>query len=203
MTLTVQFETLLSMIAMGITFGAFLDTYQRFLKRQTRPRAVSFFTDIIFWCLFGLLIFYCLYRVNYGEIRLYLFLALLCGYSAYQALFKRLYLRLLEQMILAVVNIFLFLKKCGYFLIILPIKLIIKAIVIVIGLIGKTLLVLAKSTLYLLLWIGKIVFSPILLIWRFFPDSIRKRATALKEKLAGFFLLIKNKIMDRANRWKK
>lgn len=203
MTLTVQFETLLSMIAMGIFFGAFLDTYQRFLKRQTRPRIISFFTDIVFWCVFGLLIFYCLYRVNFGEIRLYLFLALLCGYSAYQALFKRLYARLLEQVILTVVNLFLFLKKCFYFLFILPIKLIIKAVLIVTGLIGKTLLLLAKTALSLLLLVGKIVFSPVFLVWRFFPDRIQKKAAILNEKLAGFFLLVKNTVINKANRWKK
>ncbi|OCA91597.1 spore cortex biosynthesis protein YabQ [Pseudobacillus wudalianchiensis] len=203
MTLTVQFETLLSMIAMGIFFGALLDTYQRFLKRQTRPRVISFFTDILFWCVFGLLIFYCLYQVNFGEVRLYLFLALLCGYSAYQALFKGFYMRLLEQIILTIVNIFLFLKKCFYFLIILPIKLIIKAVITIATIVGQSFLLLAKTTLSLLLWIGKIVFSPILLIWRFFPEKLQKKATNLKEKLAGFFLSIKNKVMNQANRWKK
>ena len=203
MTLTVQFETLLSMIAMGILFGALLDTYQRFLKRQTRPRIISFFTDILFWCVFALLIFYCLYQVNFGEVRLYLFLALLCGYSAYQALFKQLYLRLLEQIIVMVVNVFLLLKKCFYFLIILPVKLVVKAALMIIGLIGKSFLLLAKTTLSLLLWIGKIVFSPILLIWRFFPEKVQKKATNLKEKLAGFFLTVKNKVMNKANRWKK
>ncbi|MFK2826954.1 spore cortex biosynthesis protein YabQ [Bacillus sp. B190/17] len=203
MTLTVQFETLVSMVAMGILFGALLDTYQRFLKRPNRSRIIAFFTDIMFWCSFGLLIFYCLYRVNFGEIRLYIFLALLCGYSAYQALFKSLYLKLLEQTILIIVNIFLFLKRCFYFLIILPIKIIIKIVLVFITFIGKILLFLAKTTIYLLLFIGKIIFSPIVFIWRFFPAGVRKKAADLYEKLAGFFLMIKNKIMNTVKRWKK
>lgn len=203
MTLTVQFETLVSMIVMGILFGALLDTYHRFLKRQARLRIISFFTDIMFWCFFGLLIFYCLYQVNFGEIRFYLFLALLCGYSAYQALCKSIYLRLLEQIISTSVNLYTLIKKCFYFLIVLPIKLIIQTVLAALGLVGKILLFLAKTTLSLLLWIGKVVFSPVFLIWRFFPKRLQKKAAILKEKLAGFFLLIKNKFINKLNRWKK
>ncbi|KAB7704301.1 spore cortex biosynthesis protein YabQ [Bacillus aerolatus] len=203
MSLSVQFETMAAMVAMGLLFGMLLDTYQRFLKRPNRSRVLSFFTDIMFWCTFGMLIFYCLYRINFGEIRLYIFLALLCGFSAYQALFKYLYLRLLERIILIIVNIFLFLKKCVYFLLILPVTILIKTVLSIISFIGKILMFLAKTSLHLLLFIGKVIFSPVIFIWRLFPSRIQKKAASLNKKLAGFFLFIKNKTINTANRWKK
>ena len=71
-----------------------LDTYQRFLKRGHRNRWIVFINDILFWMIQGLIIFYVLFLVNHGELRFYLLLALICGFSAYQALMKRLYLGL-------------------------------------------------------------------------------------------------------------
>ena len=105
MTLTIQFYTLLAMIGMGSGFGAALDTYSRFLNRSERKRWIVFIHDFLFWIIQGLLIFYVLFLVNEGEFRLYLFLALLCGFSAYQALFKGFYQRLLEFLIILVIKL--------------------------------------------------------------------------------------------------
>ncbi len=90
MTLSTQFLTMLSMIGMGSLFGAMLDTYQRFLKRPKRKSLIVFINDLFFWIIQALLIFYTLFQVNNGELRFYIFLALLCGFAAYQSLFKRL-----------------------------------------------------------------------------------------------------------------
>ena len=122
MTLTTQFYTLLAMIGMGSFYGAALDTYNRFLKRSERKRWIVFIHDVLFWVIQGLLIFYVLFLVNEGEFRFYLFLALLCGFSAYQALFKKLYRSSLELFIKIVINIFKFCVKSFQILIFLPIK---------------------------------------------------------------------------------
>ena len=144
MTLTIQFYTLLAMIGMGSCFGAALDTYNRFLKRSVRKRWIVFLHDFLFWIIQGLLIFYVLFLVNEGEFRLYLFLALLCGFSAYQALFKGVYQRFLEFLILLVIKVVRFLTKSVQMLIFLPIKwVIVTAISIIIG-IGRFVLVLIK-----------------------------------------------------------
>lgn len=203
MSLTTQFETMLAMIAMGLLFGALLDTYQRFLKRPKRARLISFFTDIIFWCLFGLLVFYSLYQVNFGEVHLYIFLALLCGFSAYQALFKHMYLKILERLIFLAVRTFLFLKRCFHLLIITPPTILLKTVQALLIFLKRSLLFLAKMILSLLLLIGKIIFSPVLLIWRIFPASLRKKAENFQKEVAGFFLYIKNKVNNAADRWKK
>ena len=104
MTLTTQFYTLVAMIGMGSFYGAALDTYNRFLKRSERKRWIVFIHDILFWVIEGLLIFYVLFLVNEGEFRFYLFLALLCGFAAYQALFKKMYQNSLELVIRIVIR---------------------------------------------------------------------------------------------------
>src|SRR3954465_1158702 len=110
MTLSTQFVTLLSMIGMGSLFGAMFDTYQRFLKRPKRKQWIVFFNDLLFWMIQAVIIFYTLFQVNNGELRFYIFLALLCGFAAYQSLFKGMYLSLLEMMIKTILAVSRFIK---------------------------------------------------------------------------------------------
>lgn len=70
--------------------------------------------------------FYVLLQVNNGEVRLYIFLALLCGYAAYRAIFQNIYRGLLERLIQAILAIYRFITRCLYILIVQPIKLILK-----------------------------------------------------------------------------
>src|SRR5262245_25191931 len=96
MTLSTQFLSMLSMIGMGSLFGMMFDTYQRFLNRPKRNHWIVFFNDLLFWIIQALLIFYILFLVNNGELRFYIFIAILCGFAAYQSLLKGTYLKLLE-----------------------------------------------------------------------------------------------------------
>jgi len=111
MSLTTQFYTMLAMIAMGSIFGASLDTYNRFLQRGKRKRWIVFINDVMFWLIQGLAVFYILFLVNYGEVRFYIFVALVCGFAAYQALMKNIYLKLLEILISAVISIYQFIVE--------------------------------------------------------------------------------------------
>ena len=125
MTLSTQFMTMLAMIGMGVFFGAGLDTYNRFLKRSKRKSWLVFINDVLFWILQGLFIFFVLFRVNQGELRFYIFIALLCGFAAYQSLFKGIYLRWLEMLISFVISVFRFFVKIVYLLVYKPIYLVI------------------------------------------------------------------------------
>lgn len=80
----------------GIWFGASFDTYKRFVGSSGRFRWTLLVNDILFWLLQALVFFYVLLQVNEGEVRFYLFLSLLLGYSIYRALFENYYLRVLE-----------------------------------------------------------------------------------------------------------
>ncbi|MGG4266013.1 spore cortex biosynthesis protein YabQ [Peribacillus simplex] len=206
MTLTTQFYTLLAMIGMGSAFGAALDTYSRFLKRSERKRWIVFIHDFLFWIIQGLLIFYVLFLVNEGEFRLYLFLALLCGFSAYQALFKGFYQRFLELLIILVIKMARFITDSVHMLIFLPIKwVIVSVIAIIIGL-GKFVLVLLKWAWKILLFILNIFWRPLKWIlthiWNLLPVFVTKNVGKFYNKGKGILLKIKNSISRTLNRWR-
>ncbi|WP_144555620.1 spore cortex biosynthesis protein YabQ [Bacillus sp. X1(2014)] len=207
MTLSTQFFTLLSMIGMGTLFGAMLDTYQRFLKRPKRKQWIVFFNDLLFWIIQAVIIFYTLFLVNNGELRFYIFLALICGFAAYQSLFKGIYLRLLEFVIRSVIAISRFLKKTFQLLIYKPIVGLVQLVIIIIIAIGRGLFTLVKFIGKVLLLIVKIIFVPLqkilLLFWKLLPKSIKKSVEKLYNKTAGNFQRIRNYITKLIDKWKK
>jgi spore cortex biosynthesis protein YabQ len=207
MTLTTQFYTLLAMIGMGGFYGAALDTYNRFLKRSQRKRWIVFMHDVLFWVIQGLLIFYVLFLVNEGEFRFYLFLALLCGFSAYQALFKNLYRSSLEMFIKIVIKIFEFFVKSFQILIFLPIKWMVTVILTLLIGIWKTLFFLLKWVGKLLLIIVKIILKPfqwtLIKIWNRLPATVTKKVGKFYNTLTGILLKCKNIIKTFINKWRK
>ena len=207
MTLSTQFFTLLSMIGMGTLFGAMFDTYQRFLKRPKRKQWIVFFNDLLFWIIQAVIIFYTLFLVNNGELRFYIFLALICGFAAYQSLFKGIYLRLLEFVIKSVIAISRFLKRTFQLLIYKPIVGLIQLVIIIIIAIGRGLFTLVKFIGKVLLLIVKIILFPLqkilLIFWKLLPKSIKKSVEKLYNKTAGNFQRIRNYITKLIDRWKK
>lgn len=206
MTLTIQFYTLLAMIGMGSGFGAALDTYSRFLNRSERKRWIVFIHDFLFWIIQGLLIFYVLFLVNEGEFRLYLFLALLCGFSAYQALFKGFYQRFLEFLIILVIKLARFIANSVHMLIFLPIKWVIVSILAIIIGIGKFVLALLKWAGKILLFILNIFWRPLkwilTYVWNLLPVFVTKNVGKFYNKGKGILLKIKNSIFRTLNGWK-
>jgi spore cortex biosynthesis protein YabQ len=206
MTLTIQFYTLLAMIGMGSGFGAALDTYSRFLNRSERKRWIVFIHDFLFWIIQGLLIFYVLFLVNEGEFRLYLFLALLCGFSAYQALFKGFYQRFLEFLIILVIKLARFIANSVHMLIFIPIKWVIVSILAIIIGIGKFVLALLKWAGKILLFILNVFWRPLkwilTYIWNLLPVFVTKNVGKFYNKGKGILLKIKNSIFRTLNGWK-
>ncbi|MBS4221083.1 spore cortex biosynthesis protein YabQ [Bacillus sp. FJAT-49711] len=196
MSLSTQFYTMLSMIAMGSFFGASLDTYQRFLNRNSRKRLLVFINDILFWIIHGLIAFYILYLVNYGELRFYLILALLCGFSAYQALLKKFYLKVLELVIQFTKRAILFIRKLLITLVYIPIKWLVLLLVGVLLFMGRILLTLVKFVGKVLVWVLKVVLYPFKLIGkgllRFVPKQVKETSQKSYIVLAGYFKFIKN-----------
>nr|MDH3175632.1 spore cortex biosynthesis protein YabQ [Bacillus pumilus] len=111
MTLTVQFYTMLSMVAMGIWSGASLDTYKLFVNREKTAKWLLIIHDLLFWPVQGLLFFYVLLLTNEGEFRLYIFLAVALGFSMYQALMKQLYMNILKFITMCIYQTVLILKR--------------------------------------------------------------------------------------------
>lgn len=207
MTLSTQFLTMLSMIGMGTLFGAMFDTYQRFLKRPKRKSWIVFFNDLLFWITQALIIFYVLFLVNNGELRFYIFVALLCGFAAYQSLLKGMYVRLLELIIRTVISVYRFIRKSFLVLIYKPVVGIIQLVISLIILLGRGLFTLVKFILKVLIFIIKVLTVPIgkiiIFIWKVLPKGLKKNVEKLYNKTAGIFMIFKNYSIQMLEKWKK
>jgi spore cortex biosynthesis protein YabQ len=207
MTLTTQFLTMLSMAAMGSYLGAAIDTYNRFLFRSKRKSWLVFLNDIFFWILQGLIFFYVLFVVNQGELRFYIFLAILCGFAAYQSLLKRGYARVLEIIISMVISIYRYAVKIFLMLIYRPIVSLLLGCVSLVTIIGKGLFVLVKWTIQVIWVIMKFVLTPVkwllILFWNLLPKHIKKTVEKLYNKFAGYYQVLKNTIKNVLSKWKK
>jgi spore cortex biosynthesis protein YabQ len=207
MTLSTQFLTMLSMIGMGSLFGAMFDTYQRFLDRPNRKSWIVFINDLLFWVIQALIIFYILFLVNNGELRFYIFVALLCGFAAYQSLFKGIYLKLLEAMIRSVIALYQFIRRAFQLLIYKPVVGIIQLLISIIILLGRGTFSLVKFILKVLLFILKVLWVPIakiiIILWKLLPKSIKKYVEKLYNKTAGIFMEIKNYLGKWIKKWKR
>lgn len=196
MSLTLQLYTMLAMIGMGAWLGAALDTYHRFLKRSQRRRWLVFIHDILFWIVQALLVFYVLLRVNEAELRMYVFVALLCGFAAYQSLLKSFYKKLLDFVIYIVLQTIQFFVRLIQLLIMKPVIGIVQMIIAFILLIFRILFSIGnglwKCMVAILLFVWKLFFMPVqfltLLIWKLLP----KRVKIFIKKYAGFLAHIKN-----------
>jgi spore cortex biosynthesis protein YabQ len=211
MTLSTQFLTMISMIGMGSLFGAMFDTYQRFLNRPKQKAWIVFINDLLFWIIQALIIFYTLFIVNNGELRFYIFIALVCGFAAYQSLFKRVYLGLLEMGIQSVIAIYKFLLKTCQLLIYKPVVGLIQLTITIILALGRGLYTLVKFIFRVILWVLrlllKIIYVPshklLLLFWKLLPKGLKKTVEKLYNKTAGKFKEIRNNISKWIDKWKK
>ncbi|WP_347548138.1 spore cortex biosynthesis protein YabQ [Pseudalkalibacillus hwajinpoensis] len=187
MTLTVQFYTMIAMVAMGVWLGIAMDTYSRFLHPDRSKSLWLYANDLVFWLLQGLLIFYVLYLVNEGALRFYVFLALLCGYAAYRALFQQLYRNTLERIILIGITFIRFVRSLFTYLVYKPIQFILKL------LFSLCMMVVSIGTT--IFWfIIKLFWVPIkwmiMLLWKLIPHPLQR----VLIKTAGIADKIKNYI---------
>lgn len=203
MTLTTQFYTMLSMLGMGALFGLILDTYQRFLNRPKRKQWIVFINDVLFWMFQALLVFYALFQVNQGEIRFYIFIALLCGFAGYQGLLKGIYLRVLEFIIYAFVSAFRLTKRMFLLLVFKPVRALFQLAIIIILFLGRGLYALVKFVFKVLQFCLKLILKPIgkiaIFLWKLLPKGIKKNVEKLYNKIAGNF----KKIVNIIRRWKE
>lgn len=201
MTLSVQFLTLLTMIVSGMGFGAVLDTYNYFLNRKNRKRWLVFIQDILFWIVISLSIFYILFLVNKGEIRFYIFLSLLCGFSAYQALIKKLYMKCLLLIIRFSLWTFQMIKKLFYLFIALPIIWLLQLTKSILILVKKILLTFLKGVFLCIRWLLLLILTPIRwifkIIWSFMPKPLKNTVDKYYTVFKGFIIKTKNLIISK------
>lgn len=182
---------MLAMVGMGSWLGVAIDTYQR-LFRRTKRRIVIVY-DLLFWIFQSILIFYVLYLVNHGELRFYIFLALLCGFSAYQSLLKTFYNRILEKLLLFSKKLYQFKKRIVTIFLFQPIFLVLTALLQILLWIGKGLLFMASFIFRILIFVLKPLFSPFILfgkfLWKLIPESIRIKVMVVQEAMKKIRIL--------------
>ena len=198
MSLAVQFNTMLAMIIMGSLFGVSLDTYNRFLKRSKRNRIIVFINDILFWLFQCFIIFYILFLVNHGEIRLYIFLALICGFAAYQTLFKTVYLNFLEKIIQLTIRTSLIFWRFIHVFIFAPIKWFTLLLVTITISLSNIIFYLVQIVGKMVSWLLSIIFKPLLWIgkgvWSILPNSSRNFLLKMYRFLASGITFVINKV---------
>ncbi len=201
MSLSTQLTTMLAMVGMGGWVGIALDTYRRLFHRRKRRMWVAFSLDVLFCTVQSVLIFLVLYLINYGEIRFYIFLALLCGYAAYQSLLKDLYTTGLERTLYLLKKLFSFIKRVVTIILIRPILIIGIGIVQIFSWIGTKSLYLARFILRILIYLLIIVFRPFFLfgkfLWNFIPESSRIKVTMLFKTIRKIYIEIRQRLKKK------
>jgi spore cortex biosynthesis protein YabQ len=187
MTLTVQFNTMIVMALMGMVIGMSFYTYNRLVPAKSQWYWIRFVNDSMFWIIQGLLVFWALLEVNNGEIRFYIFLALLCGFAAYKGLLESYYKKFLEVIIRAIIRCYFIVKKIIEVLLIKPIYALLKLLLYLVKMIGSIVLT-------IVVFIFGILYKPIkwiaLKLWGKIPVKIVSKINWI----AGFFIGIANKV---------
>src|SRR5699024_2648443 len=116
-----QFITMLAMTSGGFYLGIALDTFRRFAYSWKKRKILPYVMETSFWLTQTIILFYVLFRVNGGELRLYIFLAGLLGFAIYQVFAAGIYKRLLERIIAISKAIYRFLERMVHVLIIIPV----------------------------------------------------------------------------------
>ncbi|TGB00809.1 spore cortex biosynthesis protein YabQ [Halobacillus salinus] len=185
MTLTTQFVTILAMLGGGAIVGASLDTFERFFHKRNKKSWLEIVYQLGFWLCQASILFYLLYLANYGELRVYVFVAIVCGFAMYKALLQKVYMKCLNIGIRIMSSILQFLKKTGYYLIVVPVRTLILFVISLLLLVYKIVwkgITIVFHVIYLPL---KWIFS---MIWRLLPKNVKKYLRYLK----GISAKIKN-----------
>lgn len=185
MTLTVQFTTMIAMVLCGFYFGIALDTLRRFTPYWRESRFMVYFMEISFWFTQTLLLLYVLYLVNAGELRVYVFVACLLGYSIYRVTAANIYKKVLEVIIHLIRSIYHFCKRLGETLIIRPIKWILSITLWALGLCFS-----------ILFYIVNLIFVPFRWLLQLLYFLLPKKITEYFNKIAQFYSILKTRSVN-------
>lgn len=161
------------------------ETYRRLSVHWQKKRVSSYVLEISFWLLQALIIFYCLFLVNAGELRLYIVLACLLGFSIYEVIFKRMFKRLLEVLISVVRAVYQFFKGLLNRLFFIPLKWIFL-------LCTSILLFLLKAMITVVMFLLKVIIYPLRLVGNFIKPLIPNNIMKLFHKLSQFYSTIRD-----------
>ena len=137
MTLHTQFLAMGAMLAGGMYIGFVNETFRRFVPSWKWSSFLTYSFEILFWLMQTALLYYVLFKINYGEIRFYLFTALIAGFLLYLLLFQAIYVKVLNFVIRVVKKIVLTLYKMMMLPIIYILQLLMKMLKFVLRIVTK------------------------------------------------------------------
>ncbi|WP_370521853.1 spore cortex biosynthesis protein YabQ [Virgibacillus sp. MSP4-1] len=147
------------------------DTFHRFNERKKRKPWIHYCNEILFWILQGLIIFYILYLTNYGQIRFYIWLALIFGFAFYQALLRVWYLKVLEHLIQFSVTTWQVLRRLIQRLVIAPLSWMLKVLTYLLTLFWT-------AVIWVLFIPWKLLRRPLIFVWnqikKLIPENVKK-----------------------------
>lgn len=159
------------MIGGGIYLGCALDTYRRLALYWRRFKSIVYSVELLFWLTQTVVLFYLLFRVNHGELRVYVFLATLLGFAIYQVVIARVYRRILESLLRIFGTIIKAVIRMTQVLLLAPIMGLVQIIIAII----LFLIQLVGTSIY---WILRLCFFPFRmafkLVWHFMPVNAKK-----------------------------
>ena len=86
---TSQAILFLIFIIIGIIIGVLFDIFRISRKTFNTSDIVTYIEDIFFWILVGCIILFAVFKFNNGEIRMFMFLAIILGCIAYMLLLSK------------------------------------------------------------------------------------------------------------------
>ena len=92
-------------IVNGIVIGLLFDFFRILRKTFKTKDIVTYIQDILFWILTGIILLYSIFTFNNGEIRLFMFLAIMIGISIYMLIFSSYIIKINVTMINLIKNI--------------------------------------------------------------------------------------------------
>ena len=182
MSLNVQFLTMIAMVLSGFYLGMALETFRRFSPYWKSNVFLTYFFEITFWLSQTFILFYVLYRVNAGELRVYVFIACLLGFSIYHVIAVNVYKKLLEHIVGIVSRILSLLNNILFILVINPLKWVL-----------YILLTLAQFVFTFLYYLLKTILLPVRWVLKSLKKLLPKKTQHIITKWGRFYSIMISK----------
>lgn len=121
MELSTQIRTFLLIVTTGIVLGILFDTYRVLRRRFRPPWLVTSLTDLLYCLLASAIAFTALLAGNWGELRFYVYIALLVGIIGYYRLVSQYVMKLIMALLLLLTKLCHLTKLAVAFTIIKPV----------------------------------------------------------------------------------
>ena len=89
----------------GILIGIIFDIFRIIRKSFKTPDFVTYIEDILFWLLTGFILLFSIFTFNNGELRLYIFLALILGLVIYLLTISKYFIKISVKILNFIKNI--------------------------------------------------------------------------------------------------